>query len=168
MRWYLVLYFILVSCSGDEIIRPQTVIETGCKQLQGLADVIDGDTVDVGNTRVRLLYIDAPEIGDECFAEVARDELQEIIEGYEVTVTNPLQRCVDVFDRKLGVLSLGVQDIGLLMVSRGLACAAVYDGVEYPDSYAAAMSDAANRQAGIWGCATNICLDGNVELGIAK
>ncbi len=40
--------------------------------LSGVARVIDGDTIDVGKTRVRLHGVDAPESGQSCVASGAR------------------------------------------------------------------------------------------------
>ncbi|WP_291314178.1 thermonuclease family protein [Corynebacterium sp. UBA2622] len=72
--------------------------------------IIDGDTIDVSlggeTTRVRFLNVDAPEIGrngslSECFAEQARDRVQELIPvGSEISLKFDQER-LDRYGRTL-------------------------------------------------------------------
>jgi endonuclease YncB( thermonuclease family) len=53
---------LLLALPFDGIARPD--LTTGA--LRGIARVVDGDTIDIGDTRIRLEGIDAPETGQTC------------------------------------------------------------------------------------------------------
>jgi endonuclease YncB( thermonuclease family) len=71
-----------------------------------VVEVVAGDTVDAqlstGPTlRVRLLGIDAPEVGD-CGADPATASLEQLVLGHTVSlVTDPSQDAVDQFGRSV-------------------------------------------------------------------
>ncbi len=79
--------------------------------------VIDGDTLSVGPTKIRLQGIAAPEM-DEPLGPEARDFLTAIALG-------KLARCdltVELsFDRQVAVCRIDGQDLGRLIVEAGLA-----------------------------------------------
>lgn len=60
--------------------------------LTGTADVVDGDTLRINDTRVRLVGMDAPEMGQLCrfggtpsdCGERAKKALSALIDGIEV------------------------------------------------------------------------------------
>ena len=52
---------------GAAVVTPGVSAWTA--DLSGRARVIDGDTLDVGGTRVRLHGVDAPEAGQSCFTD---------------------------------------------------------------------------------------------------
>jgi endonuclease YncB( thermonuclease family) len=95
----------------------------------GLVRVIDGDTFDVGEVRVRLHGIDAPELGQictnpdgetwDCGTWVA-EEVRARIEGREA-------RCEavekDRYDRTVARCTVLGQDVGRMLVADGLALA---------------------------------------------
>ena len=62
------------------------------QRLQGIPAVIDGDTLDLAGTRVRLQDIDAPELGQQCLlkgklypcGEIARAALLDLTAGTEI------------------------------------------------------------------------------------
>lgn len=95
----------------------------------GLVRVIDGDTFDVGEVRVRLHGIDAPELGQictnpdgetwDCGTWVA-EEVRARIEGREA-------RCEavekDRYDRTVARCAVVGQDVGRMLVADGLALA---------------------------------------------
>ncbi len=91
----------------------------------GAFQVIDGDTVRFRGERLRLLVIDAPEIGSpRCPAEyragvAAKNELSDFIFGRLVTVHYSGRR--DVFGRPLVRLSVDGNDLGKHLLSRSLA-----------------------------------------------
>ncbi|MAU54067.1 MAG: nuclease [Roseovarius sp.] len=95
----------------------------------GTVRVIDGDTLDVGAVRVRLHGIDAPEIGQGCTNAdgVAWDcgswvagQVRALIGGRRVrceTVTE------DRYGRTVARCALAGQDLGRMLVAKGLALA---------------------------------------------
>ncbi|SEQ04939.1 Endonuclease YncB, thermonuclease family [Loktanella sp. DSM 29012] len=121
-------------------------------QISGPARVIDGDTIHVGETRIRLNGIDAPEAGQDCRSAQgfpfscgshATDGLRALIAGRAVSCA-PLD--VDRYGRTVARCTAGGVDIGQQMVRNGLAIAyRRYDTVYVPDE------DAARRSgAGFW------------------
>ena len=119
--------------------------------LSGQASVIDGDTIEIHNTRIRLHGIDAPESGQSC----------EVLGGtYRCG-----QRAAIVLDTFLGVQTVKCQqtdtdrwkrvvarcfvreiDLGNWMVENGWAIA--YR--EYSTEYVQAEQRARSRKLGIW------------------
>ncbi|HEX6148716.1 thermonuclease family protein [Nocardioides sp.] len=87
-----------------------------------VVEVIDGDTVDLGNgERVRLVGIDTPERG-ECGYEKAADALSELVLGRQVVLA-PSDEDRDQYDRLLRYVDVGGVDAGLTLVRHGLAIA---------------------------------------------
>lgn len=97
--------------------------------VQGRVRVIDGDTLDVGATRVRLHGIDAPERNQPCTTRQGQDwgcgdwvtrQVRDRWEGAEARC-EPVDR--DRYDRVVARCFVGGQDIGREMVIEGLAFA---------------------------------------------
>lgn len=120
--------------------------------VEGVAHVVDGDTIDIGRTRIRLEGIDAPEGGQSCAragggtwpcGQAATRELQKLVGRSSI-------RCArtgtDKYGRMLGVCFVGQTDINAAMVRRGLAWAFV----KYSNAYVAEEAEARARRAGIW------------------
>lgn len=84
--------------------------------------VIDGDTF-IAKTfleefRVRLLYIDAPEMDQKKFGTLSKKALKKLIEGKNVILN---QRKKDFYGRTLSEVYLGEENINLRMVKSGMA-----------------------------------------------
>jgi endonuclease YncB( thermonuclease family) len=87
-----------------------------------VVEVIDGDTVDLGNgERVRLVGIDTPERG-ECGYEKAADALSALVLGRQVDLVRS-DEDRDQYDRLLRYVDVEGVDAGLALVRRGLAVA---------------------------------------------
>ena len=122
---------------------------------QGIAAeirVIDGDTFDLGGDRVRLLNIDAPELGQTCrdrrgrnyrCGEAAANALRALLASGSV-------RCVsqgrDDYDRVLAHCTAAGRDIGAQLVSTGVAVAFT----RYSEEYLPQQVDAFKAGAGLW------------------
>jgi endonuclease YncB( thermonuclease family) len=118
----------------------------------GIARVIDGDTIVVNETRVRLEGIDAPEAGQTCKRQwfgswpcgaAASAALAQMMEGRTVSCDN---RGLDKYGRTLGVCFVEGKDINALLVRQGYAWAFV----KYSQSYVKEEAEARAQRIGIW------------------
>jgi len=124
-----------------------------CAQgFTGHARVVDGDTLDVEGTRVRMFGIDAPESSQSCSdaarapypcGRVATEALASMVGGRPVTC-EPRDR--DRYGRVVAVCSVGGVDLNRWMVARGLAVAYV----RYSTDYAADEARARQGRLGLW------------------
>lgn len=119
--------------------------------LEGVLRVIDADTFDVGDVRVRLFGIDAPEIGQPCAAggqewdcgRWARDMVRDRFDGAWTTCT---PRDVDRYDRVVASCQSDNNDLGEIIVGEGWAWAYL----RYSDLYALDEKAAAVTERGLW------------------
>lgn len=103
--------------------------------------IVDGDTLDLSNSeRVRLIGINTPERGEECYKE-ATEKLKEIALWREVELEKDVSE-KDRYGRSLYYIYADGNFINLQMVRLGYALA-----YEYPPDvkYAAEIKDAENR-----------------------
>ncbi|HJZ44794.1 MAG TPA: thermonuclease family protein [Hyphomicrobiaceae bacterium] len=124
----------------------------GAEPLTGLAQVIDGDTIAINDTRVRLEGIDAPEAGQTCKRKwfgswpcgaAATDALLAMLQGKSVSCE---PRGLDKYGRTLAVCFIDGRDINAAMVRQGFAWAFV----KYSTSYVAEEAEARAQSLGIW------------------
>lgn len=121
--------------------------------ISGPAKVIDGDTIIIANTRIRIFGIDAPEMDQRCEDDrgesyrcgvVSAQALSDII-GDATVVCDPLDR--DRYGRVVASCSVGGSDIGSAMVIHGYA-------VDYSffsgGKYRAEQDDAMRSKRGLW------------------
>lgn len=114
--------------------------------------VIDGDTFDVGDQRVRLHGVDAPENAQTCLdpegqpwpcGDWATEEARALWEGRSAA-------CVvidtDRYGRAVSRCAVDGEDLGAAMVERGMALAYV----EYSDDYLPQQARAEAAGAGLW------------------
>lgn len=120
--------------------------------LSGRAVAIDGDTIEIGDARVRLEGIDAPEAGQSCgrkwvgtwdCGRAALRALNGLIDNQTVTCKSQGR---DKYGRVLGLCSAGGKDINAEMVRAGNAWAFV----KYSRTYVGAEEEARAARAGIW------------------
>lgn len=109
----------------------------GAAQISGPVRVIDGDTIDVGDTRIRLHAIDAPEMDQTCETEhgVAfacgawvTAQIRDRFEGVRATCT---ARDVDRYDRIVATCDVQGADMGEVIVTQGWAFAFRRYGMDY-------------------------------------
>jgi hypothetical protein len=81
--------------------------------------VIDGDTVEVNDTSIRLLGINTPERG-EIYYEEAKEFLQDLILNKTVYLEYGKER-YDKYDRILGYLFLEEENINIKLIENGFA-----------------------------------------------
>lgn len=121
-------------------------------RLTGVVRVIDGDTLDVGDTRVRLHGIDAVEVAQTCRTEQGldwacgvwvRDRVRAAYQGAQASCTAV---DTDRYGRTVARCSVGGEDIGAALVGAGLATA--YR--RYSTEYVALETAAAAAVRGLW------------------
>jgi endonuclease YncB( thermonuclease family) len=118
----------------------------------GIARIVDGDTLTVGSSKIRLQGIDAPETDQICLNASgdrwtcgieARDRLIAHIAAREISCVSSEN---DVYGRELGHCSLVGEDLNGWMVRQGWALAYV----KYSSAYVAAEEEARTHQRGLW------------------
>lgn len=122
------------------------------QDFAGITRVIDGDTIHVGDTRVRLEGIDAPESNQTCKRMTGEDwacgteatrAMRAMAEGREVTCRN---HGLDKYGRTLGTCFVDGRDINAAMIKLGLAWAYV----KYSTVYVTQEAQARTAKIGIW------------------
>ena len=121
---------------------------TGTEVTGVVSRVSDGDTIWVTDAKglrhkIRMLDIDAPESSQK-FGSESTARLKSLSGGKSVRVTYSER---DKYDRLLGTVWLGDEDINLRMVSEGMAWRYHYSRNE---RYAAAQSAAKAKRIGLW------------------
>ncbi len=127
--------------------------------------VADGDTFDVdvpgdgkGEYRVRIIGIQAPEIG-ECGAAQATNRLEDLIDGKNVTLIADDESSTGLNNRKLRFVEINGVDVGLALLEEGLAFAFPSDKEpSRNEDYLTAAAEAADSGIGLWD--TNRCGNG--------
>ena len=135
----------------DESSTPADSAATGESEPKTflVTDVVDGDTLKLGNGKtVRVVGIDTPEVG-ECGYEQAADKLASLVLGERVLLTKSDEN-TDRYGRLLRYVNIGGMDAGLREIKAGLAVARYdsRDGYgEHPreDSYIAMDKETKNK-----------------------
>jgi endonuclease YncB( thermonuclease family) len=149
-RWLVALALASSLVSPSHPIMARTAV--GTDVLTGTAHVIDGDTIAIGDTRIRLEGIDAPESGQTCKRKwfgswacgaAATEALQAMLAGKAVTCE---PRGLDKYSRTLAVCFVEGRDINAAMVRQGFAWAFV----KYSTSYVKEEAEARAQGLGIW------------------
>lgn len=145
---------VLAVLAGLAALPPAPVAFAGegAKRIDGPARVVDGDTVEIGGARIRLLEIDAPERDQTCRdragavyacgAESTR-ALTALIAGAPVSCRYD---DIDRYGRPLARCAAGGRDLGEAMVAAGQAT--IYQG--RPILYGSAEARAKAAKLGMW------------------
>jgi micrococcal nuclease len=144
--------------------------DEGTPKRAVVARVGDGDTLDVrGGARVRLLQIDAPELGEgECYAREAKRELERLApRGARVELTgDPELDDVDRYGRLLRYVARDKTNVNVELVRRGAAAPYFRTGERgrYADELLHAVGKARVGHRGMWGsCRVEWAQDGPVS-----
>lgn len=113
---------------------------------------IDGDTfITSTGERIRVLGIDAPEIGRP-WADVAKDYLHNQIEDKKIELRILSANPLDVYGRTLAICKNYKGTIAIFLLSAGLARVDIWDDSPLDRyRYDAAEDQAKARKVGIWG-----------------
>jgi endonuclease YncB( thermonuclease family) len=123
-------------------------LEPAGRSLKGRAYAVDGDTIRIGDSRLRLKGIDAPELRQTCrrsrqtwfCGEAARDALIGMILNHQVQCRSSGR---DRYKRLLVYCTVDGQDLNRRLVEEGWA-------VAYDREYRAEEAGARHRAAGLW------------------
>lgn len=136
----------------EDQLRDILRTEQARDQVAGLARVIDGDTLDIDGTRIRMFGIDAPEGRQTCrrnrsdwaCGEASTDALVVAINRQEVRCE---ERDTDRYGRVVAECWIGNRNLNAWLVAEGWAVAyRQYGG----DLYDAEEQAAKNARRGIW------------------
>lgn len=121
-----------------------------------VARIVDGDTlVLAGGARVRLLQIDAPEAGGECYATPAAWELARLAPpgGRVGLEADPRLDRVDRYGRLLRYVHAGGRNVNVELVRRGAATPWFYRGDRgrHAARLLEAVAAARRERRGLWG-----------------
>lgn len=117
-------------------------------ELSGRAIASDGDSLRVGDTRVRLLGIDAPELAQDCSradgsswpcGREARAEMARLLASGPLVCQSGEK---DRFGRSLGTCTVGGTDLAAGIVAAGFAIAT--------EGYGREQGQARSARRGIW------------------
>ena len=134
------------------ILALSLVTPASAQIMSGPVSVIDGDSLEMTGTRIRLLGIDAPEGKQSCTrngapwacGEEASATLAAIIGGQPITCTSS---GTDAYGRTLATCQTRSIDIGREMVRRGMAIALDNAAPDYHEAAALAQ----RLKFGLWG-----------------
>lgn len=120
--WAAVRQFGIGGGQWDAVERQFTV----CGQGAAEACVVDGDTLRIGQRRIRLTGYDAPELAGECDAErqlarVAQGELAAWLNRGAFELEGGLAPPRDQYGRELRAARRGGEDLAEMMVEGGYA-----------------------------------------------
>lgn len=116
----------------------------------------DGDTLELrGGARVRLVQIDAPELGErECYGREALRELERLLSpGERIELeADPRLDAVDRFGRLLRYVHVSDSNVNVDLVRRGAATPYFRRGKRgrYADDLEAAADAARGQRRGLW------------------
>ena len=151
------LFVVLALTPAVAAFAPTVMGGREVRQAPATVDwVTDGDTLRIrGGERVRLLQIDAPEAGEECYAGRATAELVRLTpSGARVVLEpDPDLDLRDRYGRLLRYVYRGQVNVNVELVRRGAATPYFYDGDRgrYAAPLLAAVAEARRARRGLWG-----------------
>jgi endonuclease YncB( thermonuclease family) len=120
--------------------------------IAGLGHVIDGDTLDIGQTRIRLEGVDAPEMAQTCQTATGENWdcgrkaaalLRTLAEQRDLACD---RTGIDKYGRTLAICYEDGVNVNEAMVRAGLAWAFV----KYSTEFVAVEAEAKSRKIGVW------------------
>lgn len=131
--------------------------DDGPLRTTGTVDrIVDGDTLVLrSGARIRLVQIDAPEAGGECYSAASTRELARLAPVSTTVVLESDVRLdrIDRFGRLLRYVHVGRRNVNVELVRRGAATPWFYGGDHgrYSSRLLAAVTSARTTRRGMWG-----------------
>ena len=130
-------------------------VAVACRDGRGAGAGGGRDTLDVAGVKVRLFGVDAPELDQPCerggrrwaCGRAAREELAGIVGRKRLVCA---VQDVDRYGRAVAVCEAGGEDLGALMVRRGMAVAYLRYSARYANAEAAARAEGLGLWAAEW------------------
>lgn len=150
--------------AADSVPQPTPTTPAGLVTCT-VTNVVDGDTIDVGNCsdpgRVRLILIDTPEISPgECYGKEASAYTRSRLLNRQVALEKDVSN-KDGFGRNLRYVWLDGDLFNEQIVRDGYAALATYPpDVKYVDRIRAAQQAAQAESAGLWGTCGGVGIPG--------
>ncbi len=143
--------FVLTPMAGAAVSDDGPLRSSGT-----VARISDGDTLVLrSGARVRLVQIDAPEAGGECYSAAATRELARLapVGARVVLEADGLLDRIDRFGRLLRYVHVGRTTVNVELVRRGAATPWFYGGDRgrYSSRLLAAVTSARTTRRGMWG-----------------
>ena len=141
---------LLAGCAAEDAL-----VVSG-SEAGRVASIADGDTLRLTDgRRIRLVQIDAPEPGSECFGNDAEQELAGLAPpGSDIELErDPALDDRDRFGRLLRYVNSGGGNVNLTLVERGAAAPYFFRGERgrYADDLLDAAEAAQAGKRGLWG-----------------
>ena len=119
--WLAIVLLSVVGAGGIEWWRKQ--IDAPARSIEGLARIVDGDSLEIGGRAIRLIGFDAPEWDQDCRDGTPCGQLSRA--ALVLLVGGGIVRCqaesIDRYGRMLASCSVAAQDLGRQMVAQGWA-----------------------------------------------
>jgi endonuclease YncB( thermonuclease family) len=140
-----------IASSSSLSTQDASLTLSSLKTVTGYAKVSDGDSLRIGQVRVRLFGIDALEGRQSCTfnrqewacGRAAKKALERLTKGQKVSCS-VIDK--DKYDRSVSICRVGNRDINESLVRNGWAVAYT----QYSSRYAGAERDARLNERGIW------------------
>lgn len=147
---------VAVAALGAAAGGDASTVDVRTSTVATVERIVDGDTLVVrGGARVRLVQIDAPEAGGECYASGSTMELIRLAgPGTRVGLeSDPALDRVDRFGRLLRYVNSHGRNVNVELVRRGAATPWFYDGDRgrYATRLLVATTSARDARRGMWG-----------------
>ena len=139
------LLLLAIVCFFLKVCNAEEIISSSINPLK----VVDGDSLEIGSSRIRLTGIDAPEYLQQCKRKNKKLPCgKQATEHLKKLTNNKTVRCVvhqkDRYDRFLCTCYVDELDLNAEMIRSGFA-------ITYLDSpYAAEQAEAKTKKRGIW------------------
>ncbi len=139
----------LTACAETEVV--------GAEDEARVQRVADGDSIVLqGGNRVRLLQIDAPELGEgECYGREALRDLERLLRPGDVIIleSDPRLDRVDRYRRLLRYVRVDDTNVNVELVRRGAATPYFRRGARgrHAEALLEAVDEARDERRGVWG-----------------
>ncbi len=149
-------YWVFIATKNpNSTPTPQSFSNNSLSQIiSGVPRIIDGDTIDINQNRIRLIGIDAPETKQKCLdanyfeylcGEVSTAFLKKLIGDKNVECAYEEK---DIYHRYLGNCKLGKMNINYEMVKNGMAI--IYNLKDADEELKNLEAQAQNKKLGVW------------------